>query len=134
MVLFHKVPALAVAAIERAAPQPWTMAAIERELIGCDHAEVGGALADAWRLPQCFGNAIRRQVAPGEASPNELEAALLHIGAMLAHGRSDERLAAACVAQIDAAAWTITGLSPECLPAVRAEVAANLSATEQLFR
>jgi HD-like signal output (HDOD) protein len=134
MVLFHKVPELAATAIERAAPQPWTTASIEHQLIGCDHAEVGGALADAWRLPACFGIAIRQQIAPGSGDAHGLEAALLHIGAMLAHGRSDTRIAAACVAQIDPSAWEITGLTPDCLPAVRAEVAANLSATEQLFR
>ncbi len=134
MVLFHKVPGPAAAAMESSAAQPWTLAAIERETIGCDHAEVGGALADAWRLPACFGIAIRHQIAPQSAGAHGLEASLLHIGAMLAHGRSDERLAAACVAQIDPKAWAISGLTPECLPAVRAEVAANLSATEQLFR
>lgn len=134
MVLFHKVPTLAAQAIECARAEPWSMAAFEREAIGCDHAQVGGALADAWRLPACFGTSIRRQLVPSAIGDHDLEAALLHIGAMLAHGRDDTRLASACVAHIDPAAWAITGLAPDCLPGVRAAVAANLTATEQLFR
>ncbi len=134
MVMYHRIPGPAAAALESARGEPWRLAAIERETIGCDYAEVGGALADAWGLPSCFGAAIRQQVAPKEGADHGLEAALLHMGGMLAYGHADTRLAAACVDNIDAVAWRITGLTTDCLPDVRIEVSSNLSATEQLFR
>lgn len=133
MVLYLEVPELAARAMEQAREQPWTLAAVERELIGCDFAQVGGALTDAWKLPQCFGAAIRHQLDPQAAGDYALEASLLHIAASLAEGHGTEPANAGAISRIAPFAWQTLGLTPDCLPEILAQVEANLSATTQMF-
>jgi len=133
MVLYLKVPELAVRAMEQTREQPWELARIERALIGCDFAQVGGELTDSWRLPPCFGEIIRHQNDPQGAGEYALEASLLHIAAMLAVLQGSERDKAALVARIEPSAWQIIGLSPDCLPEIIFDVETHLSATARLF-
>ncbi len=133
MVLYLRTPELAARAMEQSRAQPWQLAAAERALIGCDFAQVGGALTDSWKLPACFGEAIRHQNDPQAAGAHALEASLLHIAAVLAELRGPEHEQAARVAHIAPFAWQAAGLDPECLAEVMAEVEANLSATARLF-
>ncbi len=133
MVLYAKYPELAARALEQTREAPWELAAMERASIGCSYAEVGGALTDAWKLPPCFGDAIRHQNAPQDAGAYTLEASLLHIAGALAQvdAHADQR--EAVLAHVDAFAWHATGLQPDCLEAVIPAVAADLSATARLF-
>ena len=133
MVLFLKVPELAAQAKEQTRDQPWKRAWVERELIGCDFAQVGGALTDAWKLPASFGAVIRQQNTPHKAGAHALEASLLHIAALLAEGRIVEDGNVAFDAQIEPFAWQTLGLNADCLGEILLEVEINLSSTAQLF-
>lgn len=133
MVLYIKVPELAAQAKEQTRDRPWERALAERTLIGCDFAQVGGALTDAWKLPPSFGEAIRHQNAPHEAGVHALEASLLHIAALLAEGRSIENGDVAYDTRIAPFAWQAVGLDPECLSEIIFTVEADLSATAQIF-
>ena len=133
MVLYLKVPELTAQAKQQTRDTPWERAQAERELIGCDFAQVGGALADAWQLPASFGGAIRHQNQPQRAGDYALEASLLHIAAMLAEGRINGDGSLAYDARIEPFAWLTIGLNTDCLSEVLYEVEADLSATSQLF-
>jgi HD-like signal output (HDOD) protein len=133
MVLYLKVPELAAQALERTRAQPWERAALERELIGCDFAQVGGALTDAWRLPEGFGAAIRHQNQPQHAGTHTLEASLLHIAALLAEGAALAPHGNDLLAHTSPFAWQTLGLDAGCLAEILPEVEASLSATAQLF-
>lgn len=133
MLLYHNAPHLASAALENSRDQPWELARLERESIGCDYAQVGGALADAWGLPDCFGAAIRQQLEPSDDAAYFLESALLHIAGMLVYARELDLKRAECIARIVPAAWHVLGLTEDCIPGVLSEAEVNLFATEQLF-
>ncbi len=133
MVLFLKVPELAAQAKEQTRDQPWKRAWVERELIGCDFAQVGGALMDAWKLPASFGAVIRQQNTPHKAGAHALEASLLHIAALLAEGRIFQDGNLAFDAQIEPFAWKTLGLNAECLGEILQEVETDLASTSQLF-
>lgn len=84
LVLFQRVPAQAGEALERAGHDVDRLAALERELIGCDAADVGAALTVSWGLPEAFAIAIGCQHRPYDAGEHTLEAALLHVAGRLA--------------------------------------------------
>ncbi len=78
--------------------------AVERELLGFDHAELGGALAARWRLPEVMVDAIAHHHRPGEARKGYLEACILHVADVISLAvdvQDDQRLQDYC----DAEAW-----------------------------
>lgn len=133
MVIYLKAPELAAQALLQTQEQPWELAEAERSLIGCDFAQVGGTLVDSWKLPECYGDAIRHQNAPQGAAAHALEASLLHVAGMLAALRGSETERAALVARIAPFAWQTIRLGPDCLPEIMYEVESNLSATAHMF-
>ncbi|MDQ5915457.1 MAG: hypothetical protein QG584_1348 [Pseudomonadota bacterium] len=93
----------------------------ERQVIGFDHAEVGGALARQWNLPPLLEECIAHHHDIAAAKRHPREVALVHLGNILALmaevGTCDE----SDVAPIDPRAWEVTGLSTDCIePAVQA--------------
>lgn len=133
MVLYHSLPEAAAKARADAGTEFWRLASLESARIGCNYAEVGGALVEAWGLPTCFAAAIRHQLAPTGANEYALEASLLHIAGFLAEATLADTPAESCVPLIDACAWETAGLDPTCVCAVVAEMSANLSSTLQVF-
>jgi HD-like signal output (HDOD) protein len=133
MVMFIKMPELAAQALEETRHRPWALAQVERELIGCDFAQVGGALTDAWQLPLAFGEAIRHQSNPQAGGRHALEASLIHIAATLAELEGKLSESELLIAQIAPYAWEATGLDANCLPGIIPEVEINLMMTSQMF-
>ncbi len=133
MVLYIRVPELAMQASEQTHDRPWELAQAERALIGCDWAQIGGALTDSWKLPPCFGTAIRHQNDPQAAGAHVLEASLLHIAALLATLPGGAREDAAQISRIAPFAWQTVGLPADCLPEILAEVEAGVSSTARMF-
>lgn len=84
LVIYQQVPEQAAQAMEQAGQDIDRLAALERELIGCDAADVGAALTVSWGLPEAFAIAIGCQNRPHEAGEHALEAALLHVAGRLA--------------------------------------------------
>ena len=133
MVLFIKVPEMATQALDKSRDHPWKLAETERELIGCDFTQVGGALTDSWHLPVSFGEAIRHQCNPQAAGHHAMEASLLHIAATLAQLEGKLSDNAPLLDQISPFAWKTTGLDVKCLPEIIPEVEINLMVTSQMF-
>ncbi|MCL2700838.1 MAG: HDOD domain-containing protein [Phycisphaerae bacterium] len=59
-------------ALEKAALGPADVTAVEREVLGVDHATIGRRLAGQWRLPQAVGDAMWLHHQPAAALPMEL--------------------------------------------------------------
>lgn len=53
-------------------------------MFGLDYAEVGGELLNAWRLPASLEEPLRFQNAPQDAETYAMEAAIVHIAALIA--------------------------------------------------
>ena len=100
----------------------------ERELLGLDHAAVGGALALRWQLPASLVVCIACHYEPERAESHALEVALVHIAnsvAVLAEVESEEMEDAP---PIHPMAWQVTGLHSEA--ALRVAVAAERAVDE----
>jgi HD-like signal output (HDOD) protein len=133
IVLYQTVPALAAQARQETRGELWRIADVERTVIGCHYGAVGGALADAWRLPECFGNAIRHQTDPRAGGATALEASLLHVAGAIADGMEDADNLSTHVAATLPDAWSTIGVTPDCLPTVVADIQAHLASTLRMF-
>lgn len=60
---------------------------IEREVLGCDHADVGASVAQMWNLPEELVEGIRHHHEPDAAAPGTMQAMadLVHVADALSH-------------------------------------------------
>ena len=105
----------------------------EQEVIGLDHAEVGGELAKQWHLPPLLEECIRYHHNPVGASQYAKAAALVHIANVLAMMAEVDSLEMDDFSPIDPAAWAQAGLDEGCIEAVVREAQAEIKEVEQLF-
>ena len=115
LVLFKQTPEAAGAAMAAASASGKHLVAVERELLGFDHAELGGMLLRKWRFPESLEQAVWRHHAPATAEA-PLEASIVCVADAVAGatlpGCSGERL----VPRYDHAAWEAVRLTPADLP------------------
>jgi len=83
LVMYTSRPDLALQALQVSRETGRPLDQMERQIIGCDYAEVGAALVRAWQLPLTFEEPIRCQIQPENASIHVLEAAILHVAASM---------------------------------------------------
>ena len=106
----------------------------ERQVIGFDHAQVGGELARQWRLPQMLEECIACHHDIQHAQHFPRETALVHIANILSQMAEVDTLDTDDVQPIDPLAWEIIGLDAEEViePTVR-EAQEEIAEAEKLF-
>lgn len=106
----------------------------ERELLGVDHAEVGGMLAEHWRFPPAITHAIHRHHAVPDGQGDPL-LDVVHVADNIAHALDLSRLAGAMVPPLSLAAWRRVQPPEEELRAVFEHVEDRLAHLDpSLFR
>jgi len=105
----------------------------EWQIMGFDHAKVGGELARQWRLPPLLEECIayHHQIRSAQRYPRE--AAMVHIANILALMAEVDSLDPADVPPIDPQAWEVTGLDDSIVEAVVREAQAEITEAENLF-
>ena len=115
LIINTKVPDQARQALLRCKFKRELLYMAEREVIGFDHAAVGGALLKAWNLPASLEEVVVYHHNPSEARRFPLETAVIHVANIIAHvmqfGSSGERF----VPPLDGKAWETIGLSTSIL-------------------
>ncbi|MEJ2424839.1 MAG: HDOD domain-containing protein [Candidatus Thiodiazotropha sp.] len=84
----------------------------EQEILGFDHAQVGEALLQHWKLPQSIVDVVAHHHKPSQSKQFPLEAALLHIAASLAEADLRGLEHAQVIEHIDSFAWETTHIDP----------------------
>ncbi|MFO7858389.1 MAG: HDOD domain-containing protein [Ectothiorhodospiraceae bacterium] len=84
LVMYHLAPAASEGILRALGRGEQELTQLERQHLGCDHAQVGGALLERWHLPAPLCIATRWHHAPGEAPEYPRMAALVHIADELA--------------------------------------------------
>ena len=100
----------------------------ERDVLGCDHAQVGRTLLDRWNFPGAFREAVAYHHLPRLASRYPVEAAAVHVAEVMAHamgwGRSGERR----VPPFDPTCWDTLGFEPSVVGMLVEEVERQMEA------
>ena len=133
LVMFQVAPEPSAAALESAARDQVPIHEAEASIVGCNFAEVGAALASAWRLPGGFAKAIGAQLMPALAGPNATEAALLHLANQILASRELENPDEAALAMLDPMTLAMLELDPTQIADIRAKAEEELSTVIALF-
>ena len=136
LVLFNKLPEQSRRALLMSvdAPNEPDLHVCEREILGFDHAAIGGALARHWRLPPNLVECMEFHHDPVRAQSHPLDVAIVHLAnsaAVLAEVESDEFEDAP---QIEPVAFEITGLRGAQVLAVAAGARGAVEEVKALFQ
>jgi len=85
---------------------------VENELLGLNHAEVGGWLAKRWNLPKKLVEPIACHHDPRLANDEQLASAIVHFGDILIRGMGYGHGDDVWVPPLSKRAWRILGLAP----------------------
>ncbi|MDX8379808.1 MAG: HDOD domain-containing protein [Gallionella sp.] len=105
----------------------------ERQIIGFDHAQVGGELARHWSLPPILEECIAYHHSVAEAERYPRETALIHLANIIAQMAEVDTLSLEDVSPIAPLAWELTGLDEEIIEEVIREAQEEIVETEKLF-
>ncbi|MDD5181389.1 MAG: HDOD domain-containing protein [Gallionellaceae bacterium] len=136
LVIFNRLPEQAKGALllvlDSADELP--MHEAERQIMGFDHAQVGGELARQWQLHPMLEECIACHHDIQQAQQYPRETALVHIANILSQMAELDTLDTGDVQPIEPLAWEITGLDAEEIigPTVR-EAQAGIIEAEKFF-
>lgn len=135
LVLYHLLPDLSRQTLEACldGPDELETQEAEREIIGFDHAEVGGELAHRWSLPTNLQECIAYHHDPAQAKQNRAEVAIVHIAnsiATLAELNTQELDHAPRIHDI---AWELTGLDSDIIAPTIASVQTQVGGARALL-
>jgi HD-like signal output (HDOD) protein len=122
LLMFSTIPELTMEALGEAKRGRELLYRTERNLLGFDHADVGGALLQQWKLPVHTVSAVACHHRPATDSGLHADTAIVHVADLIANamrlGSSGERY----VPTLDNDAWTRLGLSENILGALISEL------------
>lgn len=121
LIMYLKVPGPAQQALLRARKEHKPLYRVERELIGCDHAQVGEELMRAWQLPASLQDSLEFHLEPGKAQDFALETSIIHIASVITEAAAAREAPEPQALRIDPVALQITGLSPDRLQSIKHE-------------
>lgn len=121
LILYTTQPDVMCECLERCWQSGELVHVVEHATLGFTHATVAAELFETWNLPQAHREAVRWHHDPASARRFPIDAALIHVGDIIAHALghpSGERL----VPALRTEAWTLLDLSPAILPPVLEEI------------
>lgn len=134
LVMYRELPEASEQILALSADTYADPAQVERDVVGCDHADIGAALLHAWGLPESLSVPVRYHHRPEAADAFQTETALVHIANAIANtvepGVKGSAGKAAGGDVIVPLAWELTGLSPEVISPTVSRV--NLQSFELL--
>ncbi|GJL79855.1 MAG: HD family phosphohydrolase [Nitrospinaceae bacterium] len=105
----------------------------ECKVLGWDHADVGAELLKKWYLPDRLVQGVRYHHSPSNAPNFPFEAAVVHVGDIVAQtmeqGSSGERF----VPPLDGKAWDILGMQPSMLSSIVTQVDRQVGDLVEVF-
>ncbi|HKK05875.1 MAG TPA: HDOD domain-containing protein [Gammaproteobacteria bacterium] len=132
LILCDRLPERMVDVYDHRDKQGVSSRVAEREVLGFDHADVGGALLEEWKVPAALRDAVSFHHSPSGAGADGLDACLVHIADALAGeaelGLNDE----ARIQEIDSTAWATSGLDPSVAQVVLRDAGPRFSEALEL--
>jgi HD-like signal output (HDOD) protein len=105
LVLCTAVPETAANLIRDSREQEELFFSTERRTLGFDHAELGGALMKAWKIPANIAEPVACHHAPQSAVQYPLESAVVHLSDIICQGLELGQSGEWCVPPLDQGAW-----------------------------
>ncbi len=135
LVLYRSLPDLSRQTLEAClyGPDELESEEAEREIIGFDHAEVGGELARSWSLPSSLQECITYHHDPAQAKQHRVETAIVHIANSIAALVELDTHELDNAPRIHDIAWELTGLDEGIIASTIADVQGQVSGARTLL-
>lgn len=133
LIMYQAVPEESQEALITARQSNRPLYLVERDIIGCDYAQVGAELMQAWNFPENWIQAVRHQNEPAAAQEFSFEASIMHLAVRIKDMDSTSEAPASDLTMIDPIAWEITGLSEDMIEPLLIAADEQLSATLEAF-
>ena len=133
LMLLQQAPDEMQTIIERQSEGDELMVDVEREVLGIDHAKLGGLLLRAWKLPASVEEPVAYHHSPRRAGRYQAGAALVHLANILAHVLQLGDRSQQYVPPLEPEAWDRLGFKPSLLSSVISKVEQQYASAEQII-
>lgn len=133
LVMYQRVPHRAEIALQRYVREHRPLYLVERDLVGCDYAEIGGALLESWNLPGILRESVGFHTVPALAPRYPLEASIVHVASVLSDLAVSAPTGKPLALQLDAGAAEATGLDNATIERLAEQADLLLESTLELF-
>jgi HD-like signal output (HDOD) protein len=106
---------------------------LERERLGYDHAELGGALLKKWKIPASIGDPVACHHRPASSEQFPLETALVHLADIICQALELGQGAEWGVPPLDEGAWERLAMPPHMLGAVLKQAEMQINETFEIL-
>ncbi|MCP4714417.1 MAG: HDOD domain-containing protein [Deltaproteobacteria bacterium] len=120
-------------AVQLSAQQNILLREAEEQIIGMNHAEIGGLVAEQWNLPPALIKAIRFHHEPLLAQESTRIAALVHLADFLCRSKDLSSGGDRLIPPLSLKAVQRLGLTPESMPDLLAEIETEAAVTDSLL-
>ncbi|WP_172597688.1 HDOD domain-containing protein [Sulfuriflexus mobilis] len=122
LVIFVELPHRATEILSKSKRTNAPMYKLEQEVLGFDHAKLGGILLKSWKLPKRLVDSVAYHHAPARTHDYMVESSVIHVADIICHalkyGESGERF----VPDLSESAWESLGLSIDVVSPVLDQV------------
>ena len=132
LIIQHKLPEMAREVHIREDDSNLARHELEDEVIGFNHARVGGELLRAWKLPVNIQDAVEFHHAPSMAKESPLGAAVIHLADSITKSEG-YAVSSTRNNHVDPIAWAITGLDQDSIEEVLDEAEIQYQISLELF-
>lgn len=133
LLIYRKIPELAREALLRCRHNNVPLYRAEQDIMGFDHAAVGGEILRKWKLPEQLQEAVEFHHTPSRAARFPRDTALVHIADVVAeamqHGNSGDPR----VPPMDENAWRFAELNDDVIVSVMDEVEKQFTDTMDMI-
>ncbi len=126
LVMYQAIPDLIELSMDGTRASLKARAERERQIIGCDFAEVGAALASSWQLPLSIGVTLGAQLHPEQAGEHLRLAAILNTARQIDEHCEAEAALDDMVGQLDLDVLSLADIEPGELPVLISHCEAQL--------
>ena len=135
LMIFYSLPDQACTALQLSVEDPHAMDMhqAEQEVLGFDHAQVGGLLLQHWRLPALLQECVALHPPPTAARQFPAEVATVHIANVIATMAEINSLHLEDVPAIEPRAWKQAGLTNDVIEPVMREIQKQFREARLLF-
>lgn len=133
LAFFAQAPALAEVIFERQKATGELLHAAEREVLGYDHADIGGALLRRWRFHDRLIEAASSHHRPLRGDPKREEVAVIHLADHLVNAMSLGTSGESLVPPLQPGVWALLGLKLTALETLVSRLDSQIEAVEGAF-
>jgi HD-like signal output (HDOD) protein len=132
LIMYQVVPEESQEALITAHQNHRPLYLVEREIVGCDYAQVGSQLMQSWNFPASWIQAVRYQNEPADARDFSFEASIMHLAVRI-NDMAGTEASARDLNTIDPIAWEITGISADVIEPCLIEADEQLGSAVEAF-